>query len=103
MKIILALVLVGMIFVPSTAFGWKSLSSLYEPDCDIVCNHLYSGTMIPMNFILLVVTAFAGLGLYYKFTKVGRYETFSLKCKKCGQQTNGLKCPYCETKKQNAM
>lgn len=102
MKAILVLVLVVLIFVPSTAFGWKSLSHLYVPDCDIICENNFSkvDNSAAMNFILLGLTAVAGLGLYYKYAKAGRFETFSLTCKECGKSTNGLKCPICEEEKQ---
>ncbi len=103
MKVILAFLLIGMMFVPGTAFGWKSISSMYESNCDFACAQSSNNYFpAPMNFILLGLTAFAVLGLYVKFTKTGRYETFSLKCKQCGRLTNGLKCPICETYKQKA-
>ncbi|HSB50144.1 MAG TPA: hypothetical protein VLC72_02260 [Nitrosopumilaceae archaeon] len=102
MKPILVLVLAVLIFVPSTAFGWKSLSYNYVPDCDIICENNFSkvNNSAAMNFILLGLTAVAGLGLYYKYAKTDRFETFSLKCKQCGKSTNGLKCPICEEEKQ---
>jgi hypothetical protein len=91
-----------MIFVPGTAFGWKSISSMYEQDCDFACIQSSSGiyNSTPMNFILLGGAAFIALGLYSKFRKVGLYETFSLNCKNCGKPTNGLKCPSCEISRQ---
>ena len=103
MKVILVFLLIGMMFIPGTAFGWKSISSMYGPNCDFICEQSSNNYFpAPMNFILLGMTAFAVLGLYAKFTKTGRYETFSLKCKQCGKTTNGLKCPTCGTSKQKA-
>ncbi|MFQ5573683.1 MAG: hypothetical protein ACE5EJ_05485 [Nitrosopumilaceae archaeon] len=102
MKSILVLVLVGMMLVPGTAFGWKSLSYNAIPECDIICENNFSriDNSAPMNFILLGLTAIAGLGLYYKYAKAGKFEIFSLHCKQCGKSTNGLKCPLCEETKQ---
>ncbi len=36
--------------------------------------------------------------LIFKYTKTGKNDVigYSLKCKKCGGETNGLKCPKCE-------
>jgi len=98
MKSILVLVLVSLMFIPGTAFGWKSVSSVYEKECDFVCSQSSSAMYYPapMNFILLGGAAFIAFGLYAKFRKVGHYETFSLNCKNCGKRTNGLKCPTCE-------
>lgn len=102
MKPIIVFVLIGLIFLPGTAFGWKSLSYNYVSNCDILCENNFSKSdnSAAMNFILLGLTAITGLGLYYKYAKAGRFETFSLKCKECGKSTNGLKCRICEEKKQ---
>ena len=37
------------------------------------------------------------LVLVFKYTKTGKNDIlgFSYKCGKCGQTTNGLKCPRC--------
>ena len=37
--------------------------------------------------------------LVFKYTKTEKHDVlgFSRKCKICGQTTNGLKCPRCET------
>ena len=105
MKIIVAFVLVALIFTPTFAFGWKSTASLYEKECIVDCNfgHGSIDTATPMNFILLGAASMIGLGLFIKFNRTGKYETFSLKCKTCGKNTNGLKCPECEAQKQKAM
>ncbi len=102
MKVILALILIGIIFAPGTVSGGKYLASHYEVDCDIICNNSGTDSSIPMSLVLVGITAFAGIGLYYKFSKVGLYETFSLKCKLCRKSTNGLKCPECEAGKEEA-
>lgn len=38
--------------------------------------------------------------LIYKIMKPSKNNYISLKCKKCGLKTNGLKCPICETEKR---
>lgn len=102
MKSILVFVLVAMMLIPGTAFGWKSLSYNSIPECDIICKNNFSkiDNSASMNFILLGISAVVGLGLYYKYAKAGKFETFSLQCKQCGQSTNGLKCPGCEENQQ---
>jgi len=72
MKVILVFLLIGMMFIPGTAFGWKSISSMYGPNCDFICEQSSNNYFpAPMNFILLGMTAFAVLGLYAKFSKTG--------------------------------
>jgi len=102
MKSILVLVLIGMMLVPGTAFGMKSLSYNSIQECDIICENNFSkvDNSASMNFIFLGLAAIVGLGLYYKYAKAGKFETFSLHCKQCGKSTNGLKCPRCEETKQ---
>ena len=36
---------------------------------------------------------------YYKSSKIGKYEKFSLHCTRCGRFTHGLKCVMCEARK----
>ena len=51
--------------------------------------------------IMFIWVAAAAIGivlalvLVFKYTKTGKNDVlgFSMKCKKCGQTTNGLKCP----------
>jgi rubrerythrin len=38
--------------------------------------------------------------LIYKIMKSSKNNYISLKCKKCGFKTNGLKCPICESEKR---
>lgn len=47
-----------------------------------------------MGTIFLVV-----LVAYYKSSRVGKYERFSLHCTRCGRFTRGLKCVICEARK----
>ena len=102
MKSILVFALMGLILIPGTAFGWKSTSYNQIPDCNIVCDNNFSkiDRSIPMNFILLGLVSIVGLGIFYTYSKAGRFETFSLTCKLCGNSTNGLKCTTCEESKQ---
>ena len=39
----------------------------------------------------------------FKYTKTGKNDVigYSSKCKKCGEETNGLKCPKCESVKKD--
>ena len=102
MKIILALFLItGMILIPGTAFGWKSIS--YEKQyCSIECSTSIQGIdhAAPMNFILLGFFSVIGLGIFYKISKTGKFDVFTLNCDECGRKTNGLKCPYCQATNQ---
>ena len=43
------------------------------------------------------------LVLVFKYTKTGKNDVigYSSKCKKCGEETNGLKCPKCESVKKD--
>ncbi len=105
MKIIVAFVLVALIFAPSTVFGWKSINQLNDVQCFVNCNTGTSSidSSKPFNFILLGMFSLIGLGLFIKYNKLGKYETFSMKCKTCRRKTNGLKCPICEAEKQRVM
>ncbi len=101
MKIIVTLFLVALIFVPTTAFGMKSLAPLYEKECTVNC---YETTVSiasskPMNFILLAVGSIIGLGIFIKLNRLGKFETFSFKCEHCGRSTRGLKCVICTARK----
>ena len=104
MKIIVALILAAVIFAPSTAFGWKSVSSLYEVQCIVDCNygHASIDSSKPMNFILLGMASLIGVALYIQMNRLGKFETFSIKCKTCGRCTRCLKCQICEASKQKA-
>ncbi len=105
MKIIVAFVLVTLIFAPSTVFGWKSINQLNDVQCIVDCNfgHPNIDSSKPMNFLILGVFSLIGFGLFIKYNRSGKYETFSLKCKTCRRTTNGLKCPICEAQKQRVM
>jgi hypothetical protein len=105
MKIIVALILAALIFTPSTVFGWKSVNQQNNLQCIVDCNlgHASIDTSNPMNFIILGLFSLVGLGLFIKYNHLGKYETFSIKCKTCRRNTRGLKCPICESEKQRAM
>ncbi len=105
MKIIVAFVLVALIFTPSTVFGWKSINQQNDVKCIVDCNfcHASIDSSKPMNFIMLGMFSLIGLGLFVKYNRLGKYETFSMKCKTCRRKTNGLKCPICEAQKQRVM
>jgi len=105
MKIMVAFVLVALIFTPSTVFGWKSINQLNDVQCIVDCNfgHASIDSSKPMNFIMLGMFSLIGLGLFIKYNQLGKYETFSMKCKTCRKKTNGLKCQICEAEKQRVM
>ena len=105
MKIIVALILVALIFTPSSVFGWKSINQQNNLQCMVDCNlgHASIDSSKPMNFIMLGMFSLIGLGLFIKYNRLGKYETFSMTCKTCRRKTNGLKCPTCEAEKQKAM
>jgi hypothetical protein len=105
MKIVVAFFLVTLIFAPSTVFGWKSINQLNDVQCYVNCDADPASidSSKPMNFIMLGMFSLLGLGLFIKYNQLGKYETFSIKCKACGRKTNGLKCPICEAEKQRAM
>ena len=105
MKIIVAFVLVALIFTLSTVFGWKSINQLNDVQCIVDCNfgHASIDSSKPMNFIMLGMFSLIGLGLFVKYNRLGKYETFSMKCKTCRKKTNGLKCSICEAEKQRVM
>ncbi|MFB5630524.1 MAG: hypothetical protein ACE5RN_02935 [Nitrosopumilaceae archaeon] len=104
MKIIAAFVLVALIFAPSSVFGWKSVNQLNDFQCTVNCNVELASIDYskPMNFIMLGMFSLIGLGLFLKYNRLGKYETFSMKCNTCKRKTNGLKCPICEAEKQRA-
>ena len=105
MKIIVAFVLVTLIFTTSTVFGWKPINQLNDVQCIVDCNfgHASIDSSKPMNFIMLGMFSLIGLGLFIKYNRLGKYETFSMKCKTCKKKTNGLKCSICEAEKQRVM
>ena len=105
MKIIVAFVLVALIFAPSSVFGWKSINQLNDVQCFVNCDvgPASIDSSKPMNFIMLGMFSLLGLGLFIKYNRLGKYETFSFKCKTCRRNTHGLKCPICETEKQRVI
>ncbi len=105
MKIIVAFVLVALIFAPSTVFGWKSINQLNDVQCFVNCDIGTSSidSSKPFNFILLGMFSLVGLGLFIKYNRLGKYETFSITCKTCRRKTNGLKCSFCEEQKPRVM
>lgn len=79
-------------FAPLQAFAVKT-QSIH----DINYKVNVSGDIVPflvMGGIFMLV-----LFGYYKASHVGKYEKFSLHCKKCGHLTRGLKCAICESRK----
>lgn len=102
MKIILSILIIGLIFMPGYAFAWKSLGYSSGDVCNYGCDTPYAGIdhSSPMNFLILAATSMIGLGVFYKYSRTGKYDVISLKCDDCGRRTNGLKCSICEERKQ---
>ena len=105
MKIIVAFVLVALIFTPTTVFGWKSINKQSAEECLVNCDLGYGSidSSKPFNFILLGMFSLVGLGIFMQLNRLGKFETFSIRCKTCRKKTNGLKCPTCEAEKQRVM
>lgn len=85
-------VLSCILFIPIESFAstTKSLHDIHykiNPYVDIVPFLILGG--------IFMVTLYA----YYKSSRVGKYEKFSLHCTKCGSFTRGLKCVICEARK----
>ena len=64
---------------------------------------------LDLTYSMLLWVAAAAIGilvtfiLIFKYTKTGKNDVigYSSKCKKCGEETNGLKCPKCESVKKD--
>jgi hypothetical protein len=82
-----------LVLIQNKAFALAS-DSIYNIHYKVHANNVNITPIVIMATILLVV-----LLAYYKISKVGKYEAFSLKCKKCGSFTRGLKCVVCQGKK----
>lgn len=89
-KIIAALSAIS--FAPLNAFAIK-MQSIHDVNYTINV----SGDVVP--FLIMGGIFMLVLFGYYKASHVGKYEKFSLHCKKCGSLTRGLKCVVCESRK----
>jgi rubrerythrin len=56
--------------------------------------------MMVLIWIGIAVGIILTAALIYKTIKSSKNSFVSLKCKKCGFKTNGLKCPICESEKR---
>ena len=101
MKIIVAFILVAIIFAPSTVFGWKSINQA-ENNCIVDCNYTYGSfdSSKSTTFLMIGMISLLGIGLFIKYKKLDKYETFSITCKTCRRNTRGLKCPICEAEQR---
>lgn len=81
-----------VLFVPLDAFAIKA-QSIHDIHYK-VGSTADLGPLVVMGAIFMVI-----LYGYYKASHVGKYEKFSLHCKKCGSLTRGLKCVICEARK----
>ena len=101
MKTIVTLVLVAMIFVPGSVFGWKSVNqdtSQCMVNCDL--GYVSIDSSKPMNFIILLMLSIIVVGILIQYSRTHKYESLSLRCKICKRHTNGLKCVICEAERQ---
>ena len=102
MKTVVTLVLVAMIFVPGSVFGWKSINQ-DTTQCMVNCDLGYASidSSKPMNFIILLTLSIIVVGTSIQYHRTHKYEALSLRCKICKRNTNGLKCVICEAERQN--
>jgi hypothetical protein len=92
-KACLAFLVAALVLIQNEAFAVAS-DAVYNIHYKVYANNINITPIVIMASILLVV-----LIAYYKVSKVEKYETFSLKCKKCGSFTRGLKCVVCQSRK----
>lgn len=79
------------LFVPVQSFALtKSLHDVHYK----IATQSDLAPFVIMGSIFMVV-----LFAYYKSSRVGKYEKFSLHCSRCGRFTRGLKCVICEARK----
>lgn len=88
----LAVLFASLALIQNKAFAMPD--SVYDIQYKIHANNVNMAPIIIMAAVLLCV-----LLAYYKVSNVGKYETFSVRCKKCGSITRGLKCVVCQRKK----
>jgi hypothetical protein len=89
----LAFLAASLVLIQNKAFA-VAADSVYNIHYKVSANNINMAPIVIMASILLVV-----LVAYYRISKVEKYETFSLKCKKCGSFTRGLKCVVCQSRK----
>jgi hypothetical protein len=89
----LAFLAAALVLIQNKAFA-VAADSAYNIHYKVTANNINMVPIVIMASILLVV-----LVAYYKVSKVEKYDTFSLKCKKCGSFTRGLKCVVCQSRK----
>lgn len=92
-KAYLVLLSATLVLIQNEAFAVAS-DAVSNIHYKVYANNINMTPIVIMASILLVV-----LVAYYKVSKVGKYDTFSLKCKKCGSFTRGLKCVVCQSRK----
>jgi hypothetical protein len=89
----LAFLAAALVLIPNKAFA-VAADAIYNIHYKVTASNINMTPIVIMASILLVV-----LLAYYKVSKVEKYEIFSLKCKKCGSFTRGLKCVVCQSRK----
>jgi hypothetical protein len=91
-KVLICVLALSLIQNKAFAVAANSISDIHYK---VYANNINLTPIVIMAAILLVV-----LVAYYKISRVGKYECFSLKCKKCGSFTRGLKCVVCQSQQK---
>jgi len=100
-QLILVFVLLTLVFIPNSVYGWKSLGSIYEEECTVICvNNVSLDSSYIMNFVLIGMMGLVGIGII-QVRRLEKFEAFSLSCKKCNRFTSGLKCQFCSSDNHN--
>ncbi|HSA98099.1 MAG TPA: hypothetical protein VLF17_03375 [Candidatus Nitrosotenuis sp.] len=85
--------LLGMFSIADNAFAVSQMAPVVK-----IQYKMHSNSSDVVSFLVAAVIFLTSLLVYYKVSNTGKYDTFSLKCKKCGRKTQGLKCIACERK-----
>lgn len=87
------------IFMPNVAFASRYLISRMGEACGVNCgvNYLALESATPINFVAIGFLVILGLIVLFKMITLKKYEVFSLKCRICGRETQGLKCIFCKS------
>jgi len=100
-QLFLVFVLLTLVFIPNSVYGWKSLTSIYEEECTVICvNSASFDSSYVMNFVLIGMMGLVGIGVI-NLRRLEKFESFSLSCKNCKRFTSGLKCQFCKPNNHN--
>jgi len=85
--------LLGLSSIINNAFASSQMAHVPK-----VQYKIHGSSSDTMSFLVASVIFLISLLAYYKVSNIGKYDTFSIKCQKCGRKTQGLKCMMCERK-----